>query len=629
MKDFYSAPEIIVVAKTSAALRSPKGMPTVSAGAGAKISGLNALLKSAKLSLEPLFGDNEAAVRAVMSEPMMKHAGGETPDPGSYYVLSGDVKNPKKVIADLLNEDAIEGAYLKPGGEPPVFREEGEADGMPAPTDGAPAPTPDFNARQIYLDAAPAGIDARFAWTKPGGRGDGGRIIDLEWGWNFSHEDLLVNSGGLLDGTNSANNHHGTAVLGEIGGDHNSLGIMGISPNAKLSTISFVTNPSAAAIRKAADRLGPGDIILLEIHRAGPRNNFQARDDQLGYIGIEWWPDDFAAILYATSKGILVVEAAGNGAENLDDALYSVRPNGFPQSWRNPFNRNNPQCGAILVGAGAPPPGTHGRNHGADRSRLGFSNYGSAVDCQGWGREVTTTGYGDLQNTSTNTQYTDTFSGTSSASPIVVGALGCVQGWLRAAGKPLLTPATARQMLRDTGSPQQDEPGRPVSQRIGKRPNLRQIHGKLFPKPILKETLKEIKDKDLKEKDLKDHIKDIKEKDTKEIKDKDLKDIKEHKEKDTKEIKELKEHKEIKEIEKPIKEKDKEKDVFEGGIGGGGVIRPPAEGGASEARLAALEATVQSLAQMLQLQGLGAQEHFIPPELRPMVGGGGDDGQGS
>lgn len=128
MKDFYSAPEIIVVAKTSAALRSPKGMPTVSAGAGAKISGLNALLKSAKLSLEPLFGDNEAAVRAVMSEPMMKHAGGETPDPGSYYVLSGDVKNPKKVIADLLNEDAIEGAYLKPGGEPPVFREEGEAE---------------------------------------------------------------------------------------------------------------------------------------------------------------------------------------------------------------------------------------------------------------------------------------------------------------------------------------------------------------------------------------------------------------------------------------------------------------------------------------------------------------------
>ena len=161
MKDIYSAPEIIVVAKTSAALRAPKGMPTISGGPGAKVSGLNSLLKSAKLSLEPLFGDNEAAVRAVMSEPMMKQAGGETPDPGSYYVVSGEVKNPKKLIADLLNEEAIEGAYLKPGGEPPVYREQGEEDGMPAPTDSAPLPTPDFNARQIYLNAAPAGIDAR------------------------------------------------------------------------------------------------------------------------------------------------------------------------------------------------------------------------------------------------------------------------------------------------------------------------------------------------------------------------------------------------------------------------------------------------------------------------------------
>ncbi|MEK8170065.1 hypothetical protein NKH77_10840 [Streptomyces sp. M19] len=43
-------------------------------------------------------------------------------------------------------------------------------------------------------------------------------------------------------------------------------------------------------------------------------------------------------------------------------------------------------------GAGAPPPGTHGRDHGPDRSRLEFSNYGMRLDAQGWGREVTTTG---------------------------------------------------------------------------------------------------------------------------------------------------------------------------------------------------------------------------------------------
>ena len=59
------------------------------------------------------------------------------------------------------------------------------------------------------------------------------------------------------------------------------------------------------------------------MHRPGPRFNFATRADQRGYIAVEWWPDDFAAILNATNRGIIVVEAAGNGAENLDDASVS------------------------------------------------------------------------------------------------------------------------------------------------------------------------------------------------------------------------------------------------------------------------------------------------------------------
>ena len=176
------------------------------------------------------------------------------------------------------------------------------------------------------------------------------------------------------------------------------------------------------------------------------------------------------------NRGIIVVEAAGNGNNNLDDPVYNTALAGFPADWRNPFNRNLRDSGAVLVGAGAPPPGTHGRNWGPDRSRLDFSNYGSAVEVQGWGREVTTAGYGDLQGgTSEDLWYTDTFSGTSSASPIVVGALGCVQGVLRAAGRIPLTPSRARQLLRASGSPQQDAPGRPRTERIGNRPNLRQL----------------------------------------------------------------------------------------------------------------------------------------------------------
>ena len=129
----------------------------------------------------------------------------------------------------------------------------------------------------------------------------------------------------------------------------------------------------------------------------------------------------------------------------------------------------------MICGAGAPPPGTHGRDHGPDRSRLGFSNFGALIDAQGWGREVTTTGYGDLQGGVPDFWYTDTFSGTSSASPIVVGALASVQGVLRAHGRIVLSPGRARQLLRATGSPQTDAPGRPRTQRIGNRPNLRQL----------------------------------------------------------------------------------------------------------------------------------------------------------
>ncbi len=43
-----------------------------------------------------------------------------------------------------------------------------------------------------------------------------------------------------------------------------------------------------------------------------------------GYIAMEWWKDDFEAIRFATVKGIIVVRAAGNGAEDLDEPIYKI-----------------------------------------------------------------------------------------------------------------------------------------------------------------------------------------------------------------------------------------------------------------------------------------------------------------
>jgi hypothetical protein len=592
------APELVVVTRREAALRASAGR-FVSA-AGENVNDLSRLLAQHGARLMPIFGPTEERVLARVAA-FGEVAQAPMEDLSVFYRVEAPAERLEQMRQQLEKNQLVEAAYLKPAVELPQIND------MAAAPEEPPPATPDFTARQIYLDAPPSGIDARWAWTQTGGRGRDIRIIDVEGNWRFTHEDLTQNQGGIVAGSALAGvdwTNHGSAVLGEYSGDVNTVGVIGISSDAIASAVSHGNIGSAAAINQAASRLRAGDIILLEMHRPGPRFNFATRADQLGYIAVEWWPDDFAAILNATSRGIIVVEAAGNGAQNLDDALYQTPAAGFPASWRNSFRRSNRDSGAIVVGAGAPPPGTHGRNHGPDRSRLDFSNWGALIDAQGWGREVTSCGYGDLQGGSNqDLWYTDTFSGTSSASPIVTGAIACVQGMAKAKGRPVLTPAQVRNCLRSTGSPQQDAPGRPASQRIGNRPDIRAFatcaFGKLKElakeavKELAKETVKELKDKETKEF--------VKEKETKEF----VKDTKETKDVKEKEFKEKEKEKELKER-KDLKEKDKD---FEGKVTDKVLeVRPfatePTEIGVAE-RLASLEQTVQQLV------------HFISRDLRP------------
>lgn len=481
---FRGERELVVVAKPAAGLRVRAG--EVRAAANIDASPLADILEATGATMLPLFGETEEGVRHAV-EKTQAETEIDVPDLSVYYHVEAADDQLDDLAATLLTLDVVEAAYVKPAAEPSVYIDtiaEMSAPSQMAAAEAVPAAaTPDFTARQGYLNPAPGGIDARYAWGVAGGRGAGVRIIDVEGAWRFSHEDLRVNQGGVVGGTPTGDlgwENHGTAVIGEFGGDRNGIGITGICPDANVRAVSIFGIGTAAAIRRGADLLRRGDILLIELHRPGPRFNFQGRADQRGYIAIEFWPDDWDAICYAAARGVLVVEAAGNGAENFDDPLYDNRPAGFPATWSNPFRRGARDSGAILAGAGAPPPGTHGRNHGPDRSRLAFSNYGQAVDVQGWGREVTTTGYGGLWRdpgdvNNRDRWYTDTFSGTSSASPIIVGALGCVQGVLRRRGRPPMSPPRARSLLRASGSAQQDAPGRPRTQRIGNRPNLRQL----------------------------------------------------------------------------------------------------------------------------------------------------------
>jgi hypothetical protein len=472
--------ELVVIVAADAEVRArADGLESL---AGADVDGVRDVLERHGATMATLFGETEPRLHA-RSESVAASSGEDVPDLAVFYRVDAPDEVLDELAEALREQDVVEAAYVKPPAQPPLMiLGEEIAPSLDAPPDH----TPDLTARQGYLDAAPGGIDARWAWTQPGGRGAGVRIVDVEGAWRWTHEDLRQNQGGTAGGTDSTDlrwRNHGTNVVGEFGGDRNAFGVTGITTDAFVRGVSIfgAGMGSARAIERAAQLLSPGDLLLIELHRPGPRFDYANRDDQRGFIPVEWWEDDFAAIRFAVARGVVVVEAAGNGAENLDDALYQTRPAHFAAGWTNPLRRSNRDSGAILVGAGAPPPGTHGRDHGPDRSRLDFSNWGASVDAQGWGREVTTTGgranqAGDLQGgTNEDEWYTDRFSGTSSASPIVVGALASVQGALRARGRIPLSPARARQLLRATGSVQQDAPGRPATQRIGRRPNLRQL----------------------------------------------------------------------------------------------------------------------------------------------------------
>ncbi len=216
----------------------------------------------------------------------------------------------------------------------------------------------------------------------------------------------------------------------------------------------------AAALRRATRSLRAGDVLLIEVHLPGPHHPDDGSQD--GYLPVEYWEESFDAIRRAVDRGIYVVEAAGNGGEDLDH-----------QDYRGRLSRGARDSGAILVGGGA------SLWSGTPHARMSWSNYGSRVDVQGWGEDVVTTGgtqredYCNLWNPGVASRcYTRTFGGTSSASPIVTGAVACIAGAIRAAGRPPLAPRAMRELLVTTGTPQREGPFGGPELQIGPLPNI-------------------------------------------------------------------------------------------------------------------------------------------------------------
>src|SRR5690606_25846756 len=134
---------------------------------------------------------------------------------------------------------------------------------------------PDFSTMQSYRGPAPAGVDAEFAHAFCNGRGGGVTILDCETGWTDDHEDLAGKAQGQFVGYVPAPYpwSHGTAVLGELVGEANGFGVLGLCTDAdvKMSTHSPVggTTNIPGSVMNAAAAAQPGDIVVIEIQCFG------------------------------------------------------------------------------------------------------------------------------------------------------------------------------------------------------------------------------------------------------------------------------------------------------------------------------------------------------------------------
>lgn len=373
-------------------------------------------------------------------------------DLGYYFerVLPGKVSKAqaKKLLKNIYSQPNVEFAYFSPRVSDAGFFEGSIQKSDPLSNEKE---TPDFEKLQFHLKAAPEGVDAFYAWDIPGGRGENIKVIDVETGINQDHEDydplFFVSElpRGVVD--------HGTAVAGEIVANRDQRGVTGIAYEAEYGFWSRLVQlgPNdyhenvAAVLGKAIAQLEAGDVLVLEMHSWGPAGS---------YIPVEYWQSVFDIVKYGVEeKGIICVAAGGNGRQNLDAKVY-----------KGAFDRSVRDSGCILVGA------TERNQQKAD-----FSNYGSRIDAWGDGREVVTTGYGDLYNGGPGKKYTKSFSGTSSAIPIVSGAVGVISSIAQQRGE-FLSPLKIRAALHKTGTPS----ARGKKEQIGTLPNIKELVELLF-----------------------------------------------------------------------------------------------------------------------------------------------------
>src|SRR6266536_950602 len=115
-------PELIVVVKPEAGLRArAKGVISVT---GADTKPLASLLETHGARMQPLFGLSEDRLLAQAAAFTATAEVGDTaealPDLSVFYRVAADASRLEDLARQLLEQEPVAGAYIKPAGEPPT-----------------------------------------------------------------------------------------------------------------------------------------------------------------------------------------------------------------------------------------------------------------------------------------------------------------------------------------------------------------------------------------------------------------------------------------------------------------------------------------------------------------------------
>ncbi|NDL61311.1 S8 family serine peptidase [Acerihabitans arboris] len=306
---------------------------------------------------------------------------------------------------------------------------------------------PNFVSLQYYLWPARhcfngfklGGVDGAAGLAYEGGRGENVTIITNEPDAWFTGHKNLPQERAIVEGAVTVGNDD-TASVGVMAGLELGYGILGIASRAKVGYAAR----GLQYLYNLYHRLKAGDVIQIGMQHQGGCMTYH---NQGCYVPVEFEPAWFDMISALTTKGIHVIQAAGNGAVNLDHPAFNGK-----------FNRNLQDSGAIIVGALDPRTGL----------RAAYSNFGSRLDSASWGDYVVTTAYGyaTLLN-QTNAWYINNYSGNSPANPIVAGVVACLSS-IAIANKKSVSPIQFRELLTNTGTVLEEN----LSSIIGTQPDL-------------------------------------------------------------------------------------------------------------------------------------------------------------